>query len=235
MNHDLNIAELFSSVREDIQRSEFEKRNENRLKEGKAKAKEWLQVDSYKLADVYATIKLLKPSTIKAQAFPFPLNPWYIVTDLGYVYRLHQWNKVLNKDEVANNEDSLRWQLAVDGKLSTHKIYINQDKITKAKEAGYKVYSRKDKKNIQHHWLQINNAALVKSCIEHNLVPFEDNRCKAFSFTDAEGNQYQFATQKEAFEKMFAHVVSYKTFCRALKNAQGNVFVVKKCRYSVID
>lgn len=234
MNHESNLAELFSSVRGEVQRGEFEKRNESRLNEGKSKAKEWIPCNDAKPKEVLAAIKLYKASTIKKKVYTFPLNPWYFVTDLGYVYRLCQWDKVLNKEERANGESSLRWQLCCDGKHKSHKIYIGRDNIETAKQFGYKVHTQKDAKGLIHHSININNALLIESCQQKGLTQFVDKRSRRLKLVDEQGVEYTFDSQKECYEKLFADVVSYITFKRAMKNAQDVLKIKSQC-YKIIS
>ena len=137
MIEELDLKHIFSSVKEEIATENFEKRSKLRIAEGKSKAKEWIQCDSCKF--VIAAIKIYKPKTISKQVYTFPLNPWYYMTDLGYVYRLCQWDKLPTKEEKAKNENTLKWQLCCDGKAKQHQIYISKDKISIAKSLGYKV------------------------------------------------------------------------------------------------
>ena len=242
MIEELDLKHIFSSVKEEIATENFEKRSKLRKAEGKSKAKEWIQCDSCIFDDIIAAIKIYKPKTISKYAYTFPLNPWYYMTDLGYVYRLCQWDKLPTKEEKAKAIDTNRWQLCCDGKAKQHQIYISKDKINKAKSLGYKVHITKpDSKGIKHYSIKI-NADLMKECCfnkEKKMLPFTDGRnnkhsCKQFNIIDEDGNENNFESMKQCYETMFKNICSWRTFLRGI-NKDKTILKVKKQSYIIIS
>lgn len=241
MIEELDLKHIFSSVKEEIATENFEKRSKLRIAEGKSKAKEWIQCDSCKFGDVIAAIKIYKPKTISKQVYTFPLNPWYYMTDLGYVYRLCQWDKLPTKEEKAKNENTLKWQLCCDGKAKQHQIYISKDKISIAKSLGYKVHTQIDKKKIKHHSIKINADLMMQCCFNEDkkMLPFTDGRnnkhsCKQFNIIDEDGNESNFESMKQCYETMFKEVCSWATFRRGI-NKEKTVLKIKNQSFIIIS
>lgn len=230
----MNFNEIFTEVRQDLQKGEYDKRSETRLKEGKGKAKEWIPCDSCKTSDVLKAIKIYKRETMTKCAYTFPLNPWYFVTDKGYLYRLCQWTKLPTKEEKAEAINTDRWQLCCDGNKKQQKIYISKDKVNIAKELGYKVQFEENKeKGIKHWSIKINNDLLKECCFneDRKMVPFRDNRtnkhsCKQFIIIDEDGNEFTFESMKQCYETMFKNVCSWATFRRGI-NKEKTVLKIK--------
>lgn len=236
------LDKIFTEIRHDLQKDEYIKRNEARLKAGKSKAKEWIPCNSCKNSDVLNAIKIFKPSTIDKCAYSCPLNPWYFITDKGYLYRLCQWDKLPTKEEKDNAINTNRWQLCCNGNAKQLKIYISKDKVKLAEELGYKVQFEENKeKGIKHWSLKISNELLKECCFneDRKMLPFRDNRtnkhsCKRFSIIDEDGAQFDYESMKECYEMKFKNVCSWRTFLRGV-NKDKTVLVIKNQSFIIIS
>lgn len=193
--------------------------------------------DVITIDEIRDTIKSVKPDYIDKEIKPFPLNPYYYVSDKGYVFRLHTWDKMLNKDELCSNYKFIYNQLSVIDKNTQQKIYIGFRMIPKAKAFGYKVFKDIDKNNNPHCYITINNEVLKRCCFEEKMIPFEDKRTnkhlrKSVHLYDSDGKLYAFGSQKECYDKMFSSIISEKTFKRAIKKAkETGELIIKKETY----
>lgn len=235
----IDVNEIFENI-DEIYHKEYHERNKKRLALGKSKAKEWIQVESTDIKDIINAIKLHRPSYINKEIKTFPLNRFYFISDKGYVFRLHTWDKDLNREEVERGESSIRWQLSVIDKKPQQKIYISFKKIKEAKALGYKVFNYVDKNDNTHYYIAINSELLKQCCFENKMLQFEDKREnqhleKSVVLCDSDGVLHSFNSQKECYDKMFCKIVSEKTFKRAIKSAkETGELMIKKQKYTFL-